>query len=342
MRQRSLAALTFCMIAAPLAAHAEAVRVADLDFLPGVNLSGAEFHANARFPDPENVSHYLDLGMRLIRLPVSWSRVQPVPGGDLESDQLAEVDRIVEQATGRGAFVALDIHSYMRHGIDPTGSDVVGEPGSGISQAHFADLWSKLAARYADNPRVIFNLMNEPHGMDTALVVENQNAAIAAIRALGAENIVLVSANHYSGAHSFGWSDNPDHMDGFEDPIDNFAFDLHQYLDPDASGTKPDCAFGSGGQRLAAATTWLRAQGHRAILGEFNTGPGSDCMVELADMLDHMAEHDDVWFGWAYWAGGGLWRGADANDPFTLDPHPEGHPVPQLAVLRKYLDEEAR
>lgn len=304
----------------------------DLPFLPGVNLSGAEFATNWRYPDDENLEHYLSQGMRLIRLPIAWARVQPEPGGELDPDHLREIDRILNRVEEAGAWLAIDLHDYMRRD-----GQVVGSPGAVVDATHLADFWRRMALRYGNHPQVIFNLMNEPHDMPSALNIANQNDAIAAIRAAGAENVVLVSGNHYSGAHSFVWSDNPEWMARIEDPADNFAFDLHQYLDDGSRGISPFCIPGTGAVALVAATDWLRANDRRAVLGEFNAGPDALCAAELRAMLSHVAANDDVWIGWAYWAGGGLWRGADPADPYTLDPPLSGI-VPQMEVLRPFIE----
>lgn len=303
----------------------------DLPFLSGVNASGAEFVTNWRYPDKENIDYYLSQGMRLIRLPIAWVRVQPELGGELDKDHLRELDRILTQVAEADAWLVIDLHDYMRRN-----GQVVGAPGAPADAAHLADFWRRMALRYGNHPQVIFNLMNEPHDMPSALNLANQNHAIAAIRATGADNIVLVSGNHYSGAHSFLWSDNPAWMAQVEDKADNFAFDLHQYLDEGSRGISPFCIPGSGATALVAATDWLRANDRQALLGEFNAGPGERCAAELRDLLAHVAANDDVWIGWAYWAGGGLWRGANPTDPFTLDPSLTGT-IPQMEVLRPFI-----
>jgi endoglucanase len=64
----------------------------------------------------------------------------------------------------------------------------------------FADLWARLAERYKDNSRVIFDLMNEPNEMPIEAVKKMSQAAITAIRFSGARNPLLVEGNHWSGA----------------------------------------------------------------------------------------------------------------------------------------------
>ena len=74
--------------------------------------------------------------------------------------------------------------------------------------------------------------MNEPNTMPTEQWVSASNAAISAIRTAGANNLILVPGNAWTGAHS--WSDswygtpNATVMRGVVDPGHHFAFELHR------------------------------------------------------------------------------------------------------------------
>ncbi len=65
----------------------------------------------------------------------------------------------------------------------------------------FADFWGKMAAHYANNSHVIFDLMNEPNNVSASQVVTSDNAAIASIRANGATSqLILVEGTSFTGA----------------------------------------------------------------------------------------------------------------------------------------------
>ena len=132
--------------------------------------------------------------------------------------------------------------------------------------------------RYRNKP-VIYNLTNEPHDQEKALLVSVQNEAIAAIRDAGATQLVLASGGAWSGAHSWESSGNAEAMLGIRDPRNNFAFDVHQYLDQNASGTSGTCVANSG-NRLTVFTAWARKNGKRGFLGEFGGGANSACNTD--------------------------------------------------------------
>ena len=159
----------------------------------------------------------------------------------------------------------LDPHDYARYY-----GKVIGGPD--VSSRRLADFWGRLAGDYKGNPRVWFGLMNEPHDMPTPQWLAAANAAVAAIRKAGAKNLILVPGNGWSGAHSWVASGN-DLLLQINDPAHHSAFEAHQYLDADNSGTHPDAVSATvGSERLRAFTDWCRQHHQRAFLGEFGVG----------------------------------------------------------------------
>ncbi len=325
-------------------ADAEADADADPDgapeptWLAGVNLAGAEFGEGSLpgthgvhyvYPTDAEVDYFAGVGMTVIRLPFRWERLQRSPFAELDAEELGRLDHVVSRATARELAVVLDPHNYARYD-----GALVGE---GISNEAFADFWRRLAARYGGDPLVIFGLMNEPHSMATETWLAAANAAIAAIRGAGATNLVLVPGNGWTGAHSWtaDWYGTPNGtvMTGVADPAGRFAYEVHQYLDGDSSGTSEACVGVTiGSERLAGFTAWLRHHGARAFLGELAGGPNPTCDAAVDDMLDHLEANRDVWLGWAWWAAGPWW----GDYMFSLEPE-GGVDRPQMAVLRGHL-----
>jgi endoglucanase len=312
--------------------------------LTGVNLAGAEFgegslpgvyNVNYTYPTSAEVDYYVGKGVNVFRLPFRWERVQTSAGGELNGVEIARLDAFVNYATDKGARVILDPHNYARYY-----GNVIG--GGTVTNADFANFWSRLGGRYAENDKVIFGLMNEPHDMPTEQWLSAANSAIAAIRATGANNLVLVPGNAWTGAHSWNsnWYGTPNGqvMTGVVDSADNFAFDVHQYLDGNSSGTSDQVVSETiGRERLTDFTNWARQNGHRAVLGEFAVsnsmvGTGTNQIGDEAinNMLDYMDANDDVWMGWTWWAGGPWWQ----EYRYTIEPTDlgSGNPVDRPAM----------
>ncbi len=305
----------------------------------GVNLAGAEFNSSAKpgtlyknyvYPTESDFAYFAAQGMNTIRLPFLWERLQPTAGANLDTAQLALINTAVTRARKYGLKIILDPHNYAKYNGQRIGS-------SEVPNTVFADLWSKLASAFANQQDVIFGLMNEPNGIDSVTWASAAQAAIDAIRDAGADNLVLVPGVAYTGAHSWtnaaagGGVSNGDALVGLEDPAGNMAFEVHQYLDEDYSGTSFDCVSETiGTDTLTSFTGWLRSNGKVGFLGEFAGGTDATCLTALDNMLTYIRANDDVWLGWTYWAAGAWWN---TSYSFSVQKNADGTAKPQMAVL---------
>jgi endoglucanase len=346
----------------------------------GVNLFGAEFgvtNGNLNlpgtygqhyiYPTAAEVGHFVGKGMNTFRLPFRWERMQRslyAPLDGLGGGPIGEIDRLdafVNAATAAGAYVILDPHNFQRY--QPAAADfessAQGLVGSAVPNSAYANFWGQLATHYRANQHVIFNLMNEPNTMPTAQLVTSHNAAIAAIRQTGAQNLILVPGNQWTGA--WLWNEtwyqgaNATHMLNIVDPANNFAFDVHQYFDADGSGTSPQIGSSQapnntniGVERLTAFTNWLHTHHRKGFLGEFALAEsrfGSGANADgpqigdetLRNTLNFIQAHSEDWLGWTWWAAG-PW---DTEYMFSIEPGNLGQPnqqdSPVLPVLTPYL-----
>ncbi len=305
----------------------------------GVNLAGADFGEdvlpgtygfNYIYPNAGEVDYFTRKGMAIFRLPVRWERLQHTQLAGFDADEQARMDTFVNYATGKGAYVLLDPHNYARYY-----GNIIGE--SAVPVAAYTDFWSRLANHYRSNGRVIFGLMNEPNTMSTELWVSDANAAIQAIRLTGATNLILVPGNAWSGASSWGenWYGTPNAvaMLGITDSANNYAFEVHQYLDSDGSGTSETCVSSTiGSERMAYFTSWLRQNSKRGFLGEFGGSTNGSCLAAIDDILTHLDQNSDIYLGWTYWAAGPWW----GDYPMGIEPI-GGVDRPQMTPLSHHL-----
>lgn len=320
--------------------------------LRGVNLVGSNRFIGARtWPTKQGLDYWLGLGMNCFRLNLMWENMQPVPLGELDERNVKGLTSTIEHLTARGAYPIVEMHGGGR--IKATGRDadpgiVVGE--SEVTAAMFADLWGRLARLYKGQDRVIFEPMNEPHDQDTDVLVDTYNTVIAAIRAEGAQNLVLLDGNTYSGANSWvrpwdGSVPNATAMLRIVDPADNYAFTPHEYLDGHG-GTLQTCVPGAAETGLVPVTEWARAHGQRLLLGEFGGGDNPVCHDEIARMIAYVDANSDVWFGWTFFAAYAGQRSYNLPDDFFhgIDPPDYGRPVDtaRTRVLRRFLPAPTR
>lgn len=303
----------------------------------GVNLAGAEFGevASGRlgvfgkdytYPTAEEVRYFRRKGMNVFRIPFRWERLQPQPGAALDPAEASRLRAVVREVLAAGAVAILDPHNFARYY-----GKTIGGPDVPISA--FADLWAHLAKEFARSDRVWFGLMNEPHDMPTETWLRAANAALTAIRSAGAKNLVLVPGNHWSGAHSWTTSDNARWMAQVRNPGRHFAYEVHQYLDRDSSGTHAEVVSPTiGPERLAAFTAWCRERGAKAFLGETAAPATAEGRAAIRNLLLHLKENSDVWLGFAWWAAGPWW----GDSMFSLEPK-DGKDRPQMEYLREFL-----
>ncbi len=305
----------------------------------GINLAGGEFGSaipgvlgkDYAFATTSEVDYYMSKGMNTFRMGFKWERMQPAANGAFDAAYEDGLASIVTYATSKGAHVVVQPHNFARYYGNVIGS-------AQVPNAVFADFWTRMATKYGSNPNVMFNLVNEPHDISTTQWVSAANAAIAAIRATGATNTIVVPGASWTGAHS--WSSNDGYgssnavaMVGIQDPGANFLIEAHQYLDADSSGGGGNCISTTiGSERLSGWVKWLRDNKMRGMLGEFAGGNNATCNAAVTDMLTYMMANSDVVDGWTWWAGGPLW----GSYVFTLDPV-GGKDQPQMALLTPFL-----
>jgi hypothetical protein len=231
-------------------------------FLRGVNVAGAEFAAPAvgesegfsnETPGvPEKDYHYdtratfdylAGRGVRVVRIPFRWERLQRAPGAPLDPGELARLNDVVERAGDSGLKVVLDMHNYGAYYLAGDSGGVRRPIGSAeVTIQDFAEMWGRISSNFAAVPAVLgYGLMNEPVGLEAADGVspadvweKASQAALDRIRANGDRKLVFVSGYEWSGVHS--WTQN--HPDAWiNDPASRFIYEAHHYFDGDYSGT---------------------------------------------------------------------------------------------------------
>lgn len=304
----------------------------------GTNLSGAEFgtvpgtlNVDYAFPTLAEAAYYASKGMNIVRLPFLWERIQPVFGGALDPVHL---NWLLSFAKANPSLnVLLDLHNYAQYNGKFIAVD-------GPTNAQFADVWSKLATQFKGFPNVIFGLMNEPYSQPVATWLTSVNAAIAAIRATGATNLITVPGISFTGAWTWLSSGNAATMIGVVDPGNNFIYEVHQYFDIDGSGQHVDAVSATiGSERLQAITGWARQNGAKLLLGEFGAANNPMMLACLADCARYMNSNPDVWAGWTYWSGGPRW----GPYIYSIEPPNFGQAnqadAPQMTALAPYLSQ---
>lgn len=144
----------------------------------------------------------------IVRVPMGIEHVTDAPAVNTSylEDSAKNVSRVfnmVDLCIKQGLYVIIDWHAHQLH------------------QTEAVKFFTQAAKKYGKVPNVLFETFNEPNGPGWSDLVTYHNAVIAAIRAQGAKNVVLVG--------SPSWSSQPNLTPAVTDPTGNVAYTLHFY-----------------------------------------------------------------------------------------------------------------
>jgi endoglucanase len=304
----------------------------------GVNISGAEF-GESHLPgvlgtdyiypsDAWRMSYFSGRGLKLVRIPFRWERLQPTAFGQLSAPDVAGLTAIVNAAHAAGAKVILDMHNYGRYYNTPlTEADA----------AKLDDAWTRLARSFADNPGVYgYELMNEPHDLPEGLDGWNvlAQSATTAIRGVDTRALVIVPGYQWQGAWTWTqWNSTLQ----VSDPANHMLYSAHQYFDPDGSGTYSNTYAADGAyptigvDRLQPFENWLTAHNAHGILTEYGVPDTDSHWLAVLDNFQAALNGASNIQGGTYWSAGPWW----GSYPLSVEPA-GGADAPQMAILQKY------
>ncbi|HZL20913.1 MAG TPA: cellulase family glycosylhydrolase, partial [Polyangia bacterium] len=141
-----------------------------------------------------------------------------------------------------GIYPILDLHWTENNGAKATGQQPMPDA------AHGPAFWSSVAAAYANSPKVIFDLFNEPYpdnntdggwscwkngGTCTGVgyQVAGMQSLVTAVRGAGANNLILVAGIEYANDLSQWLQNEP------SDPANNLAVSWHVYPNSNYTGS---------------------------------------------------------------------------------------------------------
>ncbi|MEV6706951.1 glycoside hydrolase family 5 protein [Micromonospora wenchangensis] len=193
------------------------------------------------------------------------------------------VDEAVETASALGLYVVVDFHV-----LTP------GDPLVNLDRAR--SFFAEVAARHAARTNVLWEIANEPNGVDWATIKSYAEQVIPVIRAADPDSVVLVGTRGFS---SLGVSEGADETEVTDDPVDagNIMYTFHFYaashrdlqretvtraarsLPLFVSEFGTQTFTGDGPNDLDSATTWLDLLQRLRIsyaMWSFSDGPESN------------------------------------------------------------------
>ncbi|KAF8863612.1 glycoside hydrolase [Acephala macrosclerotiorum] len=208
-------------------------------------------------PDgPGQMAHFASQDkFNIFRLNVGWqfittSQYTAIPM--LDPTNLAIYDFLVQSCLASGAYCLIDFHDFARF--------------RGPTDAIRAATWGNIAAKYKNQSKVVFGLMNEPHNAPS--VVTRAASCQAAVTAIVLSGPALSAVTNPDGS------------------FNNLVFNVRKYLDSGSSGTHIE------------SWIWLRCSGRQALLSEIGGGFVASCELYVCQAIAYLNANSDVYLGY--------------------------------------------
>ncbi|GAA1996991.1 discoidin domain-containing protein [Microbacterium pumilum] len=160
-------------------------------------------------------------GMNFIRVPIGWNQFLNLDG-TWKVNPWAKIDWVINEASARGIYVLIDVHTVPGGGC-PWGScgrigpNPNGFWGSATYQNWVQSIWTAIATRYNGNPGVAgYDLINEPlidYGEDADDVAQKSDyydRLYDTVRAIDPDHTIFLGAffglNAIAPPSTYGWT----------------------------------------------------------------------------------------------------------------------------------------
>lgn len=211
----------------------------------------------------------------------------------------AMADKIIDAAIARGIYVLIDWHQ-----LDP------GDPNYNTTAAK--TYFSHMAQRYKNVPNVLYEIANEPNGVNWSTIKSYADTMVPHIRAIDPNGIIIIGT---PGWDTFGLSGEGPASDVYNNKVSgtNLMYTFHFYA---ASHTASYLAqLDEASSRAPVFVTEWGTQD--------SSGDGSNNFTMSQQYIDLMAQKKISWTSWNYSddsRSGAAWTsGTCPNGPWTTN-----------------------
>ncbi len=310
----------------------------------GITLCGAEFGekhlpgvlgVDYTYPTTNDIDYFVSKGVDLIQLPFKWERIQRVPGGLLDQNELSHIITFVDECAARNIKVNLILQNFGRYKLDGF-TYVVGSPN--MPAAYLTDFWKRMARAMFDKQNIYaFSIMSEPYDMGPYNWANTVQQVIKGIREIDRYTVILVDGDNYSNPAT--WEQYNDALKNVKDSVNKTMFNAHCYFDNNYSGTYANSYDVDGAyewigvERMRPFVEWLIKNKKRGYVGEFGI-PNNDSRwtIVMFHFLEYLQMHN---IGASYWAAGRWWK----DYPLSVQPK-DNIDQPQLTAFSQYFNKK--
>jgi len=264
-----------------------------------------------------------------VRIPVRWSNhAAPTADATLDEFFARRVDAVIDSFLERGMYVVVNMHHYSQLFGDPVQQQEF-EVDPAVVEARFLNMWRQIAQRYKDrSPKLIFELLNEPHGRLNGDPWNSLLArALKIVRQSNPARLVMVGPSDWNSAKDLSKLVLPDDRNLLVTihNYDPFYF-THQGIRhlPMKMPTGVRCCDAAQQKQvvdaLDIARKWSVDKGYPIYVGEFGSYVQAD--MESRERYTRFVrdEFEKRGFTWAYWEFGSSFGVYDPKAAAWIEP----------------------
>lgn len=303
--------------------------------LVSLNLSAAGFggsvipgtyNTNYTYPDESYFKSWSERGIKMIRFPILWERMQTSAFAPLDKNQVALLKQTLDYAEKYKISVIVDVHNYGRYY-----GKIIGQE---VSYESYVDFMGRLVSTFNSHNSVIgWDIMNEPHDMPEGNWPKAAQLAINKIRTIDSSRYIFVEGEAW--ASSAEWQTYNSGLATLQDPSNRLVFEAHTYFDEGGGGQYASSNMANfdsevGVVRVKPFVEWLKANNLRGYIGEFGI-PDTDPRwnAAMSKMLTYLSANC---IPASYWAAGPWW----GNYSLAIEPI-DGKERPQWTTLKGFV-----
>ncbi|GGA66842.1 hypothetical protein GCM10011369_05540 [Neiella marina] len=134
---------------------------------------------------------FAEAGFKHVRIPITWDqRVATEAPYRVDEDFMNRVEQLVDWALAQDLYVIINVHH----------DDWIKENYQSVQhRSRFDTIWISIAERFKDkSPKLLFEILNEPHDMSMADLNTLHKRALSIIRNQTSNRLVVFSGNGWS------------------------------------------------------------------------------------------------------------------------------------------------
>ena len=253
---------------------------------------------NNKFIEEYFFDDYMDAGFNTVRVPIRWEKhTLDISPYTVSETWLDTVEKVIEWGLERDLFIIINAHHdwWLVNNYD-----------SQEVRDRFHSIWNQIASRFKDKlPNLLFEIINEPHGMTKENVDELNKDILQIIRKENPKRIVIY------GGHS--WS-NSDHLLSASILNDEYIIGYFHSYDPWDFAGKGNGFWGSDDDiekiksKFNQVGQWSKNNNIPVILSEFGAIHDCDYNSRMLHYFTYVKEALRNEIAFQAWDDGGQFR----------------------------------